>query len=227
MFKYAVSLSMLAVAAGSAHGAVVAGWNFNTLSISTAGLPGTGTIPTTIAASTGSGSLSLAAWNGNVDDFGGTTVNAISGDAAEESLSLIAVGPTGGPFAGNGRAVTWSVNLSSFENPFVSFATQRSGTGFNSNQFAYSVDGGSTWVNVGAPFLPASSFTTVTYDLSAENALDFAASAIFRITFSGATANSANNRIDNLVVDATFIPTPGAAALLGLGGLVVARRRRA
>jgi MYXO-CTERM domain-containing protein len=225
MNKIVLTVVAAAGLAGAAQADIVAAWNFNTLSIATAGLPGTGTIPTTIAASTGTGSLSLAGWTGNVDDFGGSTVNAVSGDVAGVSLSLLG-GGTGTNNPGNGGVVTWSVDLSDFENPVVSFATQRTSTGFNSNQFAFSTDGGTTWTNVGAAYTPASAYALVSFDLSANNTLDFAPSALFRLTFTGATSAAGNNRVDNLRVDATFVPTPGAAALLGLGALAAGRRRR-
>jgi len=41
----------------------------------------------------------------------------------------------------------------------------------------------------------------------------------------GATVPSIDSYLDNVVV--TPIPTPGAAALLGVGGLLALRRRRA
>jgi len=57
---------------------------------------------------------------------------------------------------------------------------------------------------------------------------DDAASIVVRFINTNATTSSASgsNRIDNISVNGTLVPAPGAAALIGLAGLV-ARRRRA
>ncbi|TVQ60595.1 MAG: hypothetical protein EA378_10925 [Phycisphaerales bacterium] len=64
------------------------------------------------------------------------------------------------------------------------------------------------------------------YDFSMGSGLDFADNAIIRIVFDGATGSAGNNRLDNVQITGAFIPAPGAFALLGLGGLAAARRRR-
>jgi hypothetical protein len=46
----------------------------------------------------------------------------------------------------------------------------------------------------------------------------------FNITFSGATGRNSSSHIDNFAV--TVVPEPSTAALLGLGGLALLRRRR-
>jgi MYXO-CTERM domain-containing protein len=46
-----------------------------------------------------------------------------------------------------------------------------------------------------------------------------------RVTFTGATSATGNNRMDNFQFNADAIPAPGAVALIGLAGLVARRRR--
>ncbi len=53
------------------------------------------------------------------------------------------------------------------------------------------------------------------------------AQIIFRLVNQVAPGGTAGtNRVDNIVVSGTLIPTPGAAALIGLAGLIAMRRRR-
>jgi MYXO-CTERM domain-containing protein len=47
-----------------------------------------------------------------------------------------------------------------------------------------------------------------------------------RMTLSGATNSSGTFRLDNVQFNATPVPAPGAMALLGVAGLLGARRRR-
>jgi MYXO-CTERM domain-containing protein len=48
----------------------------------------------------------------------------------------------------------------------------------------------------------------------------------FKVVTAGTSTTTGTNRIDNIVVSGTAIPAPGAIALLGVAGLVGARRRR-
>ena len=118
-----------------------------------------------------------------------------------------------------------------FANIVVSFATQGTSTGFNSNQFQYSLDG-LTFVNFGAPYAPAVAFgsTPLVFNLSAIPGLNNNPNAAFRIVFGGATSSTGNNRLDNIVIEGTSatIPEPTTALLLltGLSGLLGLKRKR-
>ena len=154
----------------------------------------------------------------------GTTINARAGDAAGQALNLTNQ-------TNNGESLTLSVSTVGFTNIIVSFATQRSSTGFNSNQFQYSIDG-TTFVDFNSPFSPPTSFGLVTFDLSSISGLNNNLSAAFRIVLNGASASAGSNRIDNLVVEGqppvAAIPEPSSFVLFGLGlsGSMVMMRRR-
>lgn len=201
--------------------ALVAYWNFNDLSIASADSPGSGGAPTTISATQGSGTLDLSSWDGTVDDFAGTTLEAINSDPAGNSLSLIA----GSGTAGNGSSISLQVSLAGLGNPVLRFATQGTATGFNSNQLAWSLDG-TNFTPVGSPYDPPTSFGLQSVDLSSVDALDGAASAWLRLSFDGASGSTGNNRLDNLQLHATPTPEPSSLMLLVGGALLGLRRRR-
>jgi hypothetical protein len=201
--------SLLALAAlqaaffASASADTVAYWNFNSLSIPSAALPGIGGVPTGIASDIGSGSVSLANWPSTVDDFAGSTLNVLNSDPAEEALCLLATGTS--PFVGNGGSIDISVSMTGFSDPVISYATRySSSTAFNNGTWSYSLDG-STFnaITGGAIPVTSSSFSVKTLDLSSLNDLDGAASVTLRYTLSGATSAGGNNRIDNLHIEAT------------------------
>jgi len=163
----------------------------------------------------------------NVLFAAGTTNNARQGDIAGQALSL--QGGTGN--ANNGRNLTFNVSTLGFSNIVVSFATQGTTTGFNSNQFQYSLDGIS-FVDFGPPYVPLTAFGAVplVFSLSSILALNNNPNAAFRIVFNGATSSTGNNRIDNVVFEGTngSVPEPTTVLLLlsGLGGLYKMRRHK-
>ena len=178
----------------------------------------------------GSGTLTSNLNVANILFAAGTTTNARQGDPAGQALSL--QGGTGN--ANNGRNITFAVSTAGFANIVVSFATQGTSTGFNSNQFQYSLDGVS-FVDFNPPYTPATAFGAVplVFSLAAIVGLNNNSSAAFRIVFNGATSSTGNNRIDNIVVEGTStatstIPEPASALLLltGIGSLYKLRRRR-
>ena len=163
----------------------------------------------------------------NVLFAAGTTNNARLGNPAGQALSL----QGGTSTANNGRHITFNVSTVGFANIVVSFATQGTSTGFNSNQFQYSLDG-ITFVNFGPPFVPPTAFGSVplVFTLSSIVGLNDNPNAAFRIIFNGASSATGTNRIDNFVVEGTpsEVPEPTTAITLltGLSALYRWRRKR-
>jgi hypothetical protein len=174
----------------------------------------------------GSGTLITNLNVANILFAAGTTNNARLGDPAGQALSL----QGGTSTANNGRNITFNVSTVGFANILVSFATQGTSTGFNSNQFQYSLDG-VNFIDFGPPYTPATAFGTLplVFSLVTIAELNNNPNAAFRIIFNGATTSTGTNRIDNVVVEGTnaTIPEPATALLLlsGLGGLYKATKR--
>jgi len=230
--KTVLALSALGVAsfASAAQADLVAYWNFNTLTPSGGGAGPSNAGVTSYAPATGAGSINLTGWTSRagttspfgITNFAGSTVNAIAPDAAGQALAL-----EGGTTAlsNNNATLDVVVSLTNLQNPILTFASRNTSTGFNNNQVSWSTDG-INYTNF-ATYALTTTFALQSFDFSAVNALDNASTVYLRITFLGATTASGNNRIDNVQVNASIIPTPGAAALLGLGSLAMVRRRRA
>ena len=214
-FNLICAVLLFVAASQAAFADELAVWNFNDSNLNVD--HGSGTLATTINAV-------------NVLFATGTTNNARQGDIAGQALSL----QGGTSTANNGRNITFNVSTLGFSNIVVSFATQGTSTGFNSNQFQYSLDGIS-FINFGSPFIPATAFGSVPiiFSLAAIAGLNDNPNAAFRIVFNGASSATGTNRLDNIVVEGTTIdtaevPEPASVLLLasGLGGLYKLRKRK-
>jgi hypothetical protein len=206
-------------AATVSQAALISYYNFSNLPSVNAASPATNGM-TSISPTSGSGSLSLSNFGGNVDDVAGTTVNeATPTDSSSRALNLVA----GSGSAGNNTSITFNFSMSGRANPILSFATRRPASGFNSNTLSYSTNG-TSFTAFGSAYDPPNSttFSTITFDLTSVNALDNVPTAYLRLTFSGASSTSGTNGIDNVQVNA--IPEP--ASLAALGGLAVLGLRR-
>ena len=213
LFNLICLLLLLTAAAPAVLADELAIWNFN---------------DSNMAVDHGSGTLVSNFNPANLLFAAGTTNNARLGHVAGQALSL--QGGTG--TANNGRHITFNVSTLGFSNIVVSFATQGTSTGFNSNQFQYSLDG-INFVDFGLPYTPASAFGSVplVFSLVSIAALNNNPNAAFRIVFNGASSATGTNRIDNFVVEGTAVtnvPEPVSAILLlsGLSGLYGLRKRR-
>lgn len=207
-----------------AQAEIIAYWNFNTLTTATNN--GTSYAPSTGAATLDVlvGSSDQAGSNRGINSFAGTTVNALFSDVAGQALTIQASSlESGTVYANNGATITMTFSMASLADPILSFASQRTSTGFNANQLAWSTDG-FTFTDFGSTYAPNTTFGLISFDLSTVDALDNAPTVTLRLTVNGATSTSGNNRFDNIQINA--IPTPGALALMGLGGFLIARRRR-
>lgn len=214
-------LTIIGLAAATLTGAnaqvLIGYWNFNSLSIATASVPGSGGVPSSIASDSGAGAtLTLEGpWAGLVDDFGGSTINVLNSDAAGASLSLVSN-------AGNGSFIQFSFNASALTDIGVSFAVRGTATGFNSGQWSYSIDN-STYTDFGSN----TATTSTTFALISSGStigLNNTSTAFLRYTLDGASSVTGNNRIDNLQI--TAVPEPTTWALIALGGTFVLWRLR-
>jgi hypothetical protein len=214
LFNLVCLLLLLTAAAPATLADELAIWNFN---------------DSNLIVDHGSGTLVSNFNPANLLFAAGTTNNARLGHPAGQALSLQA----GTSTANNGRHVTFNVSTVGFSNIVVSFATQGTSTGFNSNQFQYSLDG-INFVDFGLPYTPASAFGSVplVFSLVSIAALNNNANAAFRILFNGASSATGTNRIDNFVVEgsaaAASVPEPMSAILLlsGLSGFYAVRKKR-
>jgi len=202
---FTLATLVLFIVTANARADEIAIWNFN---------------DSDLVVDHGNGTMSSNFNLTNILFAAGTTNNARLGDVAGQALSL-----QGGTSNGNnGRNLTVNVDTTGFANIVVSFATQGTGTGFNSNQLQYSVDG-VNFIDFSSPYLPAAAFGSVPviFTLTSIAGLNNNPNAAFRIVFNGATSSTGNNRLDNFVVEgsSTTIPEPAAIFLLatGLGAL--------
>ena len=216
--------------ASAANADLVAYWNNNSNALPVSGFGYTSTaFPQ--AADLGSGSMTIGGGimsetivnaNGTevytwAQSFGGSTLNALNGDAAGGSFSI-----QGGTENGNnGAYLQFQLDMSGFTGLDISYATRGTSTGFSSQIWSWSTDG----VNFTTfeTFTGTNVTTFSVKTLATLSALDGAATAFLRVTFDGATSSTGNNRLDNIQFNA--IPAPGAIALLGLAGLAARRRR--
>lgn len=155
-----------------------------------------------------------------IPSFGGTTANAQPGFPSGGSFSI-----QGGTDSGNnGAFMELQFSMDGLSNLEISYATQRTSTGFSSQTWSWSTDGTSFTDFFVLTDIP-SSFAVREIDGPAE--LDGVLNAFLRVTFDGASATNGNNRLDNITL--TAIPEPSTYAIL-LGGVVFAlillRRRR-
>lgn len=190
----------------------IAVWNFNN---------------SNLLVSRGQGTLTLTSNPADITFGSGTTVNASMGDPAGMALALLG----GANLQNNGMILELHVSTVGFDNIAVSWAWQRSDTGFNNPIQQESVDG----VN-----FQGFSFAAPQTNFFGSNHSSFAPgsplsnNALFaiRITLSGATSPDGTLRFDNLVVSGTkIVPEPTTMLLLvgGLAGVAaeIKRRRRA
>jgi hypothetical protein len=189
------------------------------------------------AASQGTGALSVGGGlllntvtnsNGDVvyqwiPSLAGTTVNAQPSVDSGGSISI--QGGTGN--ANNGGYFQFAFSMAGLTDLTVSYATQRTSTGFNSQVWSWSTDG-STFTDFQTLDSIPTAFANAGGNpiFSGPAALDNAATAFLRVTFDGATNATGNNRLDNITLTAVPEPSTVALAAMGLGLTGFAARRR-
>jgi PEP-CTERM motif len=214
-----ITSALLAFPCKDAAADLIAYWNFNSWN-------GSGT---PISATLGSGTLSITGFP--ADDLlilPGTTVNAVGADPAGNSLGLE-------NNINNGNFLALSFSMGGHTGLSLSYASRRTTTGFNSDQWSYSTDGIS-FTPFGSAVNPTTSttFGLVTLDISAATTLNDDATVFLRYTLNGATNSSGNNRVDNVQLNASLLPVaslapePSSFVMMGLGvlGLICVVNRK-
>jgi hypothetical protein len=248
--KVLLAFGALSAVCGSAHAGVIAAWDFQTTANGGTAAAASPASPKAYVANFGSGTLYLdgsnfssdffvpatGSINTEITSFGGTALNAdvalgmstvTSGSA---SLAVVAGAAVGSSYSANGKSMVFRFSMEGCAGLTISYATQRTGTGFTSQVFEYSTDG-VNWGSIGSNASIQSSFSatgtppgTVTA-FSGITGLDGAATAFVRVTFSGATSPTGNNRFDNFIFSVE-VPAPGGIALVAVGGILRCPRRR-
>jgi len=223
--RLSVAAAVAACTLGAAANAdIVAGWTFqNSAFISSTTGSSTFTYPQTgtTTAFTGYHADARTKWYNNVGNGSTAAVNSdywTVGDYYQASLST--TGYTG-------------ISLN--------FDMTRSASGPANFKVDISTNGGGSWSTIGtvsviqnaAAPTGAGAWTSATYlsaytsTITGITAAENQASLLIRwISTSAAGGTGGTARIDNVQINGTLVPAPGAAALVGLAGLM-ARRRRA
>ncbi|MFZ4573548.1 MAG: hypothetical protein ACOYN0_04075 [Phycisphaerales bacterium] len=230
-YRLVACAAITAVASSIASADVISLWN-----IVTPFPTGAGNVPTGLTYSAGAADTGLLT--------AGSELTSVHSNAAATYTS-----PVGNASALSFSSNNWGigdyyqarVSTLGYTGISVSWDQARSATGPASFTLLLSVDNGANWTTLVASYgvvqsggggSPAtwtsSGVRNPLYTLgpvSTGGLADNQSTVLFRFqALSAGTAASGSNRIDN--VEITGVPTPGAIALVGLGGLIAGRRRR-
>jgi hypothetical protein len=241
-----IASAVMTVSASYAQ-VLVAGWDFQTTTTggtATAAAPAT---PKVYTANFGAGTLYFDGSNGSsnwfvpasgstnteLSAFSGSSANTLASDGTllstltSGTAALAVVGGAGGT-AANGKSAVFAFSMAGKADLSISLSAQRTGTGFSTQLWEYSADGGNTWGNIGS-FIGGTTAGTIqdsfaksgVLSFGALSALDGVSDARLRVTFTGASTTTGNNRLDNIQLNAVAVPEPSSGALLVLGGMAL------
>lgn len=216
--KKTFAIVAIAGLAAVANADVLAGWTFETSLPANAGPHGAELgAGTALGFHAGASTYSNPVGNGSAESF--SSNNWVIGDYYQFSASTLGFTNIG---------FGWD-QVSSGTGP-RDFGVFASTDGVNFAQiggtFAIRANTGTFWSS-GAPT------GLDTYSVSGPGSLDNQAEVTFRIVQltdasanGGVVASGGTSRVDDVFITGDVVPTPGAVALLGLGGLFAGRRRR-
>jgi hypothetical protein len=209
---------------------LLAGWDFQTTT-NGGTAAALNNAPRVYVANFGAGTLHLDGSNGSsswtalpttggsneVTAFNGTTTNAAVGfstdTAGASALALVAATNT----TANGKSLVFKFQMTGRKDLAVSYATRGTASGFTTHTWSVSTNA-SNWTQVSVQTgRTNASFSAIT--LPTITNADNAASVYLRLTVSGATNSSGNNRLDNIQLVATpyVVPDTKAPVITVLG----------
>lgn len=165
-------------------------WDFNAGNTGTANAQWTS--PVAATSTIGSGSLSHDITL--TEAFGGSTIDA----AGYTSTSGSSFSPLSN--ANNGKSIILTVPTSGYQNIILTYATRGTSTGFTTHTIDYSTDGTSFTNFTNITGRTSTTFSLQTVDFTSITAANNNPNFKIRITLSGATNASGNNRFDNFRV---------------------------
>lgn len=182
---------------------MLAAWTFDTLSAS----PNTPkSYPSTLGAQSqgaflySDGTNGASNWSSNeLNSFAGTVNNDPRGSSALAGKAYSLQNTTA-----NGKSIVLKFFMTGYQGAVLTYVTQKTSTGFSSQQWAFSIDS-LTFTNVGSAFTPPGSFSIQTLDLSGITQINGSAKVWLRMTVTGCSSASGNNRLDNLVINASVL----------------------
>jgi len=253
MKKTILAILTAAVTVASSQAQIlVASWDFQTTTTGGTAVVAAPAIPKVYTANFGAGSLYFDGTNGSsnwfvpgtgstnteLNGFGGSNVNTTASggtllNATTTGVAALAVLGGAGGTAANGKSAVFAFSMTGKSDLSISLSAQRSGTGFTTQVWDYSADGGNNWINIGsfaggttAGTIRSSFADTGTLSFAAFSGLNGVADARVRVTFGGASASSGNNRLDNIQFNAVPEPSSSMLMVLGAGALVGIRSLR-
>lgn len=128
--------------------------------------------------------------------FTGNAINIMEGFANSYDLAIKNT-------TANGKSIVFKISTIGFQDLMISYAYRRTATGFNHCVWSYSINGtdftDAVTKTYDATISPA---VLETVDLSSITALDEQESVYLKLTFSGCSSASGNNRLDNVQFNA-------------------------
>jgi len=223
--RLSVAAAVAACTLGAAANAdIIAGWTFQSSSF----------VSTTVGAQT------FTYPQSGTD----TSFSSRHNSANTKWYNNVGNGSTASFNADNWQAGDWNqatLSTAGYSNISINFDITRSASGPASFAVRISTDGGANFtdilasmpviVNAGSP-TGAGNWTSATYNAAYTTTINNVTAAanqnslIVRwVALVGGTATGGTARMDNVQVQGTLLPAPGAAALVGLAGLMARRRR--
>jgi hypothetical protein len=226
-FNTILAVGAVAAVCGAAEAAIVASWS----------------MPTAIAAGTTGTSYTYGAADAG-DATAGTSLSGYHALAATTWSSPSGNGSTYALSSNNwsvGDYFQVALSTANYSDISLSWDQTRSGTGPSSFRVDMSTDGSNfTTILASYSVIQAGLAGTGTSAWSVANGVQSAFTStitnisgasnqgtiVFRFVNLSTVAAGGTNRIDNISISGTLVPAPGAMALLGVAGLLGARRRR-